>query len=139
MENTTNPNQLCSLHPIHTWKSIKKPETAAREVHNKLQKSEDNGNQYLVVQGLTKYAIHHLLDDKNILGGIGFRLMYEGSAGLMKIIQSTIHACATDSFTRLMDIQLRAMGITVVEQYHWGATTMSTMTEAVTDKGKQPD
>lgn len=65
--------------------------------------------------------------------------MYEGSVGLMKIIQSPIHGCATNSFTRLMDIQLRAMGITVVEQYHWGATTVSPMTETVTDKGKQPD
>lgn len=92
-----------------------------------------------MVHGLTKYAIHHLLDDKNILGGIRFRLMYEGSVGLMKTIQSPIHACATDSFIRLMDIQLHAMGITVAGKYHWGATTMSPMTEIVTDKGKQPD
>lgn len=138
MEDTASP-LLCGLHPTHTWKSIKQLETAAREVYNKLQRNEDSGNQYLVVQGPTNYAIERLLDDRNILGGIGFRLMYEGSVGLMKIIQSPIHGCATNLFTRLMDIQLRAMGITVVEHYHWGATTVSPMTETVTDKGKQPD
>ncbi|ODM21182.1 hypothetical protein SI65_04235 [Aspergillus cristatus] len=90
MDDITSQSLLSGLPencPTHTWKSFKQLETAASEVYNKLQENEDNGNQYLVVRGLTNYAIEHFLDDKTILGGIGFRLWYERSVGLMKIIE----------------------------------------------------
>lgn len=96
--------------PTYTWANFRHLESMANEVYQQLKDKKESGNQYLVVLGLTKDVITTLLNDGNIIGGIGFRMMSEDAVGVLKIIASPIHACATDTLTRFIDRHFWDMG-----------------------------
>lgn len=126
--------------PTYAWANFRHLESMANEVYQQLKDKQESGNQYLVVLGLTKDVITTLLNDRNIIGGIGFQVMCEDAVGVLKIIASPIHACATDTLTRLIDRHFWDMGL-YVPQYLWGGKTAHPYprTETITERVKQPD
>lgn len=126
-------------HLTQTWQNFPALQSAVNEVYKKLQENEHSGNQFVVVLGLSKYAILKLLEDKSTFGDIGFRFTFEHAVGVIKVIPSAAHDLGTDTFTRMLDSQLSRMGLSISANYRWGATTTTTHSSTVTPSGKQPD
>lgn len=66
-----------------------------------LQDNEENGNQYLVLLGLSKRGIERL--DNQGLSGLDYRFQWEGTVGLIKVVPSHAHNATTDQVTRTID------------------------------------
>ncbi|KAJ5682071.1 uncharacterized protein N7477_002011 [Penicillium maclennaniae] len=98
-----------------------------------LQDNKENGNQYLVLLGLSKRDIERL-DDRG-LSGLDYRFQLEGTVGLIKVVLSHAYDATTDLVTRTIDIYLIAMGIPLVDR-QWA---MSTTYKPTASKGKQAD
>ncbi|KGO40059.1 Regulator of G protein signaling superfamily [Penicillium expansum] len=119
-------------------KSIKNLKEAA-EIFKLLNENENcDGNQWIVVLGLSQRAIEILDGERrDILGGTSFRFQLEGSTGLVKIVPSSTHPMIINECLTLIDEKLDSMGIPWAG---WGWTERATyMLEGNDTKGKQPD
>ncbi|KAJ5100717.1 hypothetical protein N7456_006769 [Penicillium angulare] len=116
---------------------IKQIQVAAKEILDLLEANEDtNGNQWLVILGLSPSTIRKLDDDHSSLGGMEYRFQWEGSTGLIKVVPSHSHDMATDYLTRAVDVRLVIMGIHDPGDRRWASTATYKPTAA---KGKQGD
>ncbi|KAE8143071.1 hypothetical protein BDV38DRAFT_293515 [Aspergillus pseudotamarii] len=93
------------------------------------------GNQWILVLGLTKKAIHILDNDKRCLDGITPRFEWDGTTGLIKVVPDAGSEFSTSSFVMAVHETLWAMGIPRTEMSWGGRTTY----QPTVGKGKQGD
>lgn len=121
-------NYLTSFRP-----RLKQLQQTAEQIFESLKENPD-GNQWLVLFGLTPATIQRLDTDQSILG-VDYRFQWEDTTGLLKIVHSHAHNITTDQIIRSIDDRLSTMGIRFVHRT-WGATSTHKPTTA---KGKQGD
>ncbi|GIK05321.1 hypothetical protein Aspvir_009428 [Aspergillus viridinutans] len=118
-----------------TYSSFKQLQQAAHSVLQTLQANDCDGNQWILVLGLTKEAIERLDNDKECLGGVDFRFEWEGSTGLIKVIPGFTHEHLINDFTSKVTSDLQNMGIPYWERRWIGTTTY----KPGNNRGKQAD
>jgi hypothetical protein len=118
---------------MRTFITFKQLQTDTSNILKVLQDNENDGNQYLVLLGLSKRSIERL--DNRGLSGLAYRFQWEGTVGLIKIVPTNGHDITTDQTTRAIDEHLMAMGIRSVDR-RWA---MSTTYKPTASKGKQAD
>jgi hypothetical protein len=117
-----------------TYSNFKQLEQAAHSVLKTLEANDCDGNQWILVLGLTKEAIERLDNDKECLGGVDFRFEWEGATGLIKVIPGATHESLIDAFNLKVNSDLQNMGI------HWTQRRwVGTTTYRPANKGKQGD
>jgi len=121
-------------YAMRVFSQLERLQADAEKILQSLQENQD-GNQWLVVLGLSPSTIRKLDDDHSSLGGVEYRFQWEGSAGLIKVVPSRAHDITTDQVTRSIDDRLSAMGIRFIDRT-WAATSTYKPTPA---KGKQGD
>jgi hypothetical protein len=119
---------------VHHFSSFKLLRACAKTLVESLESTSEN--QWLIVLGLSQSALRKLDEDHSCLGGIDYRLAWEGNAALIKIVPSFLHDSVTDKLTRVMDLSLIQMGLVSVTSRTWVATTTYKPT---VNKGKQAD
>lgn len=137
--NVASTNLLLNLPEScvrRNWRNFRLLQQTASEVYNALQENGIAGNQYIVVNGLSKHAIEKFANNKNVLGGIGYRFALEGAVGIIKIVPSAVHEVGTDSITRLMDKEFLPLGFSPCVNYTWAAATRHLGTDT---SQKEPD
>ncbi|CAL5867975.1 uncharacterized protein PFLUO_LOCUS2198 [Penicillium psychrofluorescens] len=122
-------------YAVRTFSRFKRLKAEAEEILQRLHENEDDGNQWLVVLGLSASSIDKLDNDHGCLG-IDYRFQWEGTAGLIKVVPSGKHDMTTDKTTRVIDMHLNTMGITDPDDRQWIATTTHKPTST---KGKEGD
>lgn len=121
-------------YTMRVFSQLKRLQADAEAIFQSLQASQ-NGNQWLVILGLSPSTIRKLDNDHSCLGGLEYRFQWEGSTGLIKVVPSHRHDMTTDQTTRSIDDRLAAMGIRSVDR-KWAATSTYKPTPV---KGKQGD
>lgn len=121
-------------YAVRVFSQLKRLQADAERILQSLQENQD-GNQWLVVLGLSTSTIRKLDDDHSSLGGVEYRFQWEGSAGLIKVVPSHTHDMTTDQVTRSIDDRLSAMGIRSIDR-KWAVTSTYKPTPT---KGKQGD
>lgn len=133
----TEPSSLMTNLPhgyvMRSFTTFKQLQIDASNILKALQDNENDGNQYLLLLGLSKRSIERL--DNRGLSGLVYRFQWEGTVGLIKVIPSNEHEATTDQATRTIDEYLMAMGIRSVDR-RWA---MSTTYKTTASKGKQAD
>lgn len=125
------PNDYALVH-FHRFQQVK---TVAKQIHDGLAKND--GNQFIVVLGLTKTACQRLSSSKDCLEGITFRFMWENQTGLIKVVPTAAHEVTTDAIRGEIEFICRSrMGIPRNEIAFGMATTHQ---PTVGNKGKQAD
>ncbi|KAJ5963493.1 uncharacterized protein N7479_003369 [Penicillium vulpinum] len=102
-------------------------------------KENSDGNQWIVILGLTPKAIE-ILDDERCddLGGISYRFRWEGSTGLIKVIPpGMIHGIVRQNLSSVIGRKLESMGLSWKEWRWIGRATHKPA--APVSKGKQAD
>ncbi|RHZ67515.1 uncharacterized protein CDV56_108288 [Aspergillus thermomutatus] len=121
-------------YETRTFTQMKKLKQDALHVLNTLIQNGDQGNQFLVVRGLTKPAIERLDNDKSSLE-VTYRFQWDGSVGIIKIQPSAAPEFTTMNVVTVITDQLSAMG-TPMTDGAWGGTTTYKPQPAA---GKQAD
>lgn len=129
---------LPAEHSIHVFSNRERLQAEAHEVLNALARNQWDGNQYILVLGISKSVIDKLDNDKDFLGGIDYRFQWEGTAGLIRIIPSAPHEQINSDFTVLVGEQLAGMGVHRSER-RWGLATTYRPSAGTGNKGKQGD
>ncbi|KAL4780853.1 hypothetical protein BJX76DRAFT_364024 [Aspergillus varians] len=138
--NTIVPTSLSLIsglptgYVVRTFSRFQRLQSDAKEILQSLKENHD-GNQWLVVLGLSRSTIQKLDDDHGSLGGVEYRFQWEGTSGLIKVLPSYTHDMTTDMVTRTIDDKLSAMGIRTVDRRWAGTSTY----KPTTTKGKQGD
>lgn len=68
-----------------------------------IQAVNDDGNQYIVLLNIPKAVRVQLDEDKNVLDGVGFRFMFEGNVGVIKVVPSYIPNAITGRISSSID------------------------------------
>ena len=118
-----------------TFTNFKKLAQAANYIFSQLDTHEDEGNQFLVVVGLSSQARDRLMNRKCNLG-VSFRFMWDGSMGIIKVLPSRTHDMTTSELRAEIAEKIANMGIPRL-QTAWASTT--THEGTVTTKGKEAD
>ncbi|OJJ45796.1 hypothetical protein ASPZODRAFT_528370 [Penicilliopsis zonata CBS 506.65] len=90
---------------LRTYASLKVLEMTAKEVRDKLEHNDQEGNQYIVILGLSKQAAERLGGDPPRLGDVVYRFTLDGSTGVLKVVPSWPHERVTGDF----NLQLSAL------------------------------
>ncbi|OJJ31598.1 hypothetical protein ASPWEDRAFT_176663 [Aspergillus wentii DTO 134E9] len=98
-------------HILHTFTTIKALEKTAENILDKLDRNENQGNQYLVVLGLTKPAYARLAGDDPRLGSIPYRITLDGSIGITKLIPSWSHQAVTSDLQQQIQRIITTIGV----------------------------
>ncbi|KAJ5534073.1 hypothetical protein N7527_000327 [Penicillium freii] len=117
--------------------SFSRLRTLRHEARRIIEWFEDhtNGNQWIVVLGLSSTIIETLTTDRNALNGVTYRFQWEGTTGLIKVVPRREHEIATSQFTMVIHDELKAMGLPRKEVVWVGSTTY----RSGTSKGKEAD
>ncbi|KAJ5926168.1 hypothetical protein N7516_007941 [Penicillium verrucosum] len=75
-----------------------------------------DGNQWIVVIGLTSILIETLTTGRNALNGVPYRFQWEGTTGLIKVVPRGEHEIATSQFTTVIHDELKAMGLPLAKK-----------------------
>lgn len=94
-----------------------------------------DGNQWIVVIGLTSILIETLTTGRNALNGVPYRFQWEGTTGLIKVVPRGEHEIATSQFTTVIHDELKAMGLPRKEVVWVGSKTY----RSGTSSGKEAD
>lgn len=98
------------MHITHIFSNRATLQAAAQTVLDSLTRNEYDGNQWILILGLSKSIISSLDNDKNFLDGIHDRFQWEGITGLIKIIPSAAHEQINADFTALVAEKLAGNG-----------------------------
>lgn len=136
---STQPASIVSGLPSgyisHSFSTLKDLQTKAQQVLKQLDANGD-GNQYMLLSNLPKAVRVQLDEDKNALNGVGFRFMFEGSVGVIKIVPSYVHNAITRHLSSSID-RLSIRNNVPDTELEWAMTTTSRST--VGTSGKQSD
>ncbi|KAK6812994.1 hypothetical protein RU639_010809 [Aspergillus parasiticus] len=125
--------QLRSFSSCSTSKQLQK---AVKFIYDQLEQNDWQGNQWLVLMGMSRAAIERLSNDPDCLSGIAFRFMWTGTTGLIKVVPSISHDLTTSGVDHLIHGKCIRMGV-ADNDLVWGHTVTTPGT--VTTHGKQPD
>lgn len=122
--------------PVRCFTNFQHLTVAATEIISNLRENNYDGNQYLVILNISKYAADKLLEDPDALGGIPFRFALDGKAGRIKVIPTSAHDSTTDNLRDEIGSEVLRMGVPRNDR-QWGQTTSNP--GSVSTKSKQPD
>ncbi|KAF7173838.1 hypothetical protein CNMCM5623_006051 [Aspergillus felis] len=122
-------------HILVQFTALETLQQTAEQVHDSLNQTGD-GNQFILVLGLTKKARIELDSEERPLNGIPYRFMFENTAGIIKILTYG-HDALTINITRQIDLFCSRMGMDSTAEFAWGGTTTRLL--CARTKGKQPD
>ncbi|GFF26971.1 hypothetical protein IFM61606_09859 [Aspergillus udagawae] len=122
-------------HILVQFTNMERLQQTAERVHDSLNKKED-GNQFILVLGLTKNARLDLDSEERPLNGISYRFMFENTTGILKILTYG-HDVMTSNITRQIDLLCVRMGMDPTSEFASGGTTTRLL--CAKSKGKQPD
>ncbi|CAG8888251.1 unnamed protein product [Penicillium egyptiacum] len=94
-----------------------------------------DGNQWIVVLGLSTPIIETLTTDRDALNGVTYRFQWEGTTGLIKVVPKGQHEIVTSQIVAVVRDELRAMGLPRKEVIWVRSTTY----RSGTSKGKEAD
>ena len=135
MEPSNITSGLPEDYVTHPFTSLSKLSIEAERVLERLNQNDDAGNQYILVLNLPRAIRSQLVENKNVLHGINFRLMFERTTALIKVVPSEPHETAT---SRLRD-HITASAVlagTSMDDILWSGKTTHRPSVAA-DKGKQ--
>ncbi|KAE8152939.1 hypothetical protein BDV25DRAFT_150195 [Aspergillus avenaceus] len=115
---------------------VKHVQKAAKDLYDHIREDPD-GNQYMVVLGMTPNTRYKLDNDKNILDGVPFRFQWEEDTGLIKVIPGWEHDQVTDRIRGEIQEKCRDVMRLSKDDYSFGGTT--THRPPGGNRGKQPD
>lgn len=127
-------------YQLRSFRSCSTPnqlQNAVRAIYEQLEHDNGEGNQWLVIRGLSQAAIERLSNRTGCLAGIPFRFMWVGTTGLIKVVQSAAHGLTTSEVRSYITEQLFQMGMPRLDVV-WGKT-VTTPGGTVTTHGKQAD
>ncbi|KAL5355504.1 hypothetical protein BJX96DRAFT_170736 [Aspergillus floccosus] len=125
--------QLQSFSSCSTPKQL---QNAVRAIYEQLEHDAWQGNQWLVIRGMSQAAIQRLSNSPDCLAGIPFRFMWVGTTGLIKVVPSVEHGFTTSELRSYIEAQRLQMGMPRLDMV-WGATVTTPGT--LTTHGKQAD
>jgi hypothetical protein len=137
MESSDITSGLPDDYVTHGFTSLSRLNVEAQRVLEGLNQSDDAGNQYILVLNMPRAIRSQLDENKNVLQGINFRLMFDGTTALIKIVPSEPHETAT---SRLRD-NISVSGVlagTSMDDILWSGKTTHRPSVAA-NKGKQAD
>lgn len=138
-QNNAQPAGLMSGLPssyiLRSFSSLRKLRIDAQQVLDELD-ANDDGNQYILLLNIPKAVRIQLDEDRNALDGVGFRFMFEGSAGLIKVVPSYAHDAITGRLSFSIDRLCIRANVPDTE-LEWALTT--TFRPTVGTRGKKPD
>ncbi|KAE8423842.1 hypothetical protein BDV36DRAFT_289939 [Aspergillus pseudocaelatus] len=111
-----------SLCITRTFTRISNLARDATIIFDSLNANDFSGNQWILILGLTQKAIDRLDSEKDCLNGVSFRLEWDGTRGLIKVMPGAGHEMPTNDFTLVVFGALRAMGL-YWEDIRWGGAT----------------
>ena len=120
-ENPTLMSDLPQGHVV-SFSRLRRLRLEALQI-SKWFEDHTDGNQWIVVLGLSTPVIEALTSDHGGLGGITFRFQWEGSTGLIKVVPRSEHDIATNKFVEMIRDHYRAMGTSQIGSAWAGATT----------------
>ncbi|OGM39664.1 hypothetical protein ABOM_011522 [Aspergillus bombycis] len=123
-------------YQLQSYSTLKELKNAVKAIHNQLEKNNGQGNQWLLINGISRTTIERLSNDHSCLSGIEFRFMWIGTTGLLKVVPSIEHDLTTSDVDHYIDRQCVRMGVPDNELV-WGYTVTTPGT--ITTHGKEPD
>lgn len=123
---------LPANHPHFQFTSLKQLEDAATVVFDLLHENEGQGNQFLLVHNVPRDVIELLVNNKNALRSIPFRLQWFNGKALIKVVPGYSHDSITHAFSSRID---RVWLSATPDEGRWGGTSTYTFTSG----GKQGD
>ena len=124
------------LRSFSSCSTLKQLQSVVKFIYGQLEQNNWQGNQWLLVRGMSQTVIDRLSNDPDCLSGIAFRFMWIGTTGLIKVVPSIPHDLTTSSVDHYIDRQCIRMGVADSDLV-WGHTVTTPGT--VTTHGKQPD
>ncbi|RHZ59397.1 uncharacterized protein CDV56_104734 [Aspergillus thermomutatus] len=91
LESSDITSGLPDNYITHPFTSLKRLKIDAQRVLERLNQNSDAGNQYNLVLNLPRAIRTQLGGDKNALEGITFRLMFEATTALIKIVPRDVY------------------------------------------------
>ncbi|GIC87096.1 uncharacterized protein Aud_003477 [Aspergillus udagawae] len=128
--------QSYQLRSFSSFSTPKKLQLAVKAIYDQLEQNNWQGNQWLVIRGMSQAAIDRLSNRRDCLLGIGFRFMWIGTTGIIKVVPSSAHDLTTSAVSQYIDRQCIRMGVPDSDIV-WGLTVTTPGT--VTTSGKEPD
>jgi hypothetical protein len=122
-------------HIVVQFTTVENLQQTAERVHDSLNQTGD-GNQFILVLGLTKIACIELDSEERPLNGIPYRFMWDDTTGILKILTYG-HDVVTLNIARAIDLFCSRMGMEPTAEFAWGGTTTRLLCGRT--KGKQPD
>ncbi|GFG09900.1 hypothetical protein IFM5058_04656 [Aspergillus udagawae] len=136
MESSNITSGLPDDYVTHPFTSLSRLNIEAQRVLERLGENDDAGNQYILVLNLPRAIRSQLDENKNVLEAINFRLMFDGTTALIKIVPSHPHESAT---SRMRDnIFASLLPGTSMDDILWGGNTSHRPTVAA-NRGKEAD
>ncbi|KAB8273852.1 hypothetical protein BDV30DRAFT_238100 [Aspergillus minisclerotigenes] len=103
---------------METFSNFKRLSTVINSVYDELVEHHGEGNQWIVVLGLSRNAIQRLGDERS-RDGISFRFEHDGSTGIIKV-PGPGHEITTDRVKTKISFLMLRMGI---EDQYWVVAT----------------
>ena len=126
-------------YQLRSFRSCSTPnqlQNAVRAIYEQLEHDNGEGNQWLVIRGLSQAAIERLSNRTGCLAGIPFRFMWVGTTGLIKVVPTGAHDITTSELRSYIEDQRRQMGMPRLDIL-WGSTVTTPGT--ATTHGKEAD
>ncbi|KAF4212562.1 hypothetical protein CNMCM8980_000769 [Aspergillus fumigatiaffinis] len=137
MESSNITSGLPEDSVTHPFTSLTRLNMEAQWVLQTLDQNDDAGNQYILVLNLPRAIRARLDENKNVLQGINFRLMFDGTTALIKIVPSEPHETATSRLRDNISVSAVLAG-TSMDDILWSGKTTHRPSVAA-NKGKQAD
>ncbi|KAJ9195743.1 hypothetical protein DTO164E3_6578 [Paecilomyces variotii] len=141
----TSPSRVTSYNPLSglpanhatiQFSTFKRVKDALESIYKSLQDNDLEGNQYLVVLGLSDHALNKLKHEDHPLGMKNCRLELDANMAIIKVKPGYSHEVPLGVFTRLTDSKLRLMGLPLLS-YVWARATTHEPTASM--KAKEAD
>ncbi|CAG8150695.1 unnamed protein product [Penicillium salamii] len=108
-------------------------QNTVEQLLRKLQESRD-GSQWIILVALTSATVERLADTENPMEGLTYRVQWDGSAALIKVVAGHTHLMVTDELTRAIEHRISVMHNPPIHKWNGHAAYRPTTTN-----GKQAD
>lgn len=121
---------------LRNFTNIKSLKKIAEDVLRDLEESDYQGNQWIVVLGLTQSACDRLSGDEPRLGDISYRITLDGSVGIFKVAPGWPHEGITGDFQTQLERLFGSMGVPLGD-YAWRRAAR--YTGSISNRRKESD